>query len=59
MAKIWGVHRISTEVQRIRTLFRYGYESGLIDRPMRFGPEFKKPNRKTMRLARAAKGIPP
>jgi len=56
MTKAWGAHRVANEVQRVRTLFRYGYEAGLIDRPVRYGPAFKKPSRKTMRLARAAKG---
>ena len=43
-------------MQRIRSVFKYGFETGLIDRPVRFGPEFKRPNRKTLRKACAAKG---
>lgn len=44
------------DVQRVRTLFKWGYESGLLDRPVRFGPGFKKPSKKVLREARHAKG---
>ena len=36
----------------MRTVFKWGYEAGLIDRPIRFGPHFKKPSRKVIRKAR-------
>src|SRR5262249_53979327 len=48
-AKKWGPHRLGGEVQRVRTVFKYGYDSGLIDRPMRFGPAFKRPAARIMR----------
>ena len=32
------------------SLFKYAYEAGLIDRPMRFGPGFARPSKKTLRL---------
>jgi integrase len=47
---------IGTEVQRVRTIFRYGHEAGLMDQPVRFGPTFQKPSRKVMRLERAKRG---
>ena len=37
-------------------MFKYGYEAGLIDKPIRFGPEFKKPAKKVMRTHRATNG---
>ena len=55
-AKRWGVHRVSGEVQRVRTAFKYGYEAGLIDRPVRFGPTFKKPSARIMRAHRQKNG---
>lgn len=55
MAKQWGPVRLANEVQRVRSVFKYGYEAGLIDRPVRYGPAFKKPSAKTIRQARAAK----
>jgi integrase len=56
MAKRWGPVRLGNEIQRVRSIFRYAHESGLIDRPVRFGPTFKKPSAKVIRLARAAAG---
>ena len=38
-------------------MFKLGYESGLFDKPPRFGPGFKKPAAKVIRLARAERGL--
>lgn len=54
--KSWGVWRESGEIQRVRTLFRYGYEAEHLREPVRFGPAFKKPDRATMRKHRAERG---
>jgi integrase len=48
--------RIGNEINRTRSVFRYAFESGLIPAPVRFGPAFKRPNRKTLRKQRAASG---
>jgi len=56
LAKRLGPGTLGNEIQRIRIAFRYAYETGMIDRPIRYGPEFKRPNKKTMRKVRAAKG---
>jgi integrase len=56
LAKRWGPLHLGNEIARIRSVFRYGYEAGLIAQPMRFGPGFRGPSRKTIRLNRAAKG---
>ena len=56
IAKVWGPVRLGNEVQRVRTLFKYGFESGLIDKPMRFGSEFKKPSKNVLRKHRATNG---
>ena len=57
IAKQWGPARLGNEVQRVRSVFKFGYDSGLIDRPVRFGPGFKKPTLKVMRQHRARNGI--
>ena len=49
MAKRYGVHRLSKEVQLTRTIFKYGMDAGLIQRPVRIGPSFKKPAIRIMR----------
>jgi integrase len=56
MAKKWGHHRLSKTIQFIRCVFKFAYEAGLVDRPVRFGPGFKRPSKKTMRLHRAKQG---
>lgn len=47
---------IGNEIQRTRTLFKYGYDSGLLDVPMRFGPSFKRPSKKVRRKLRNETG---
>jgi integrase len=56
LAKQYGPVRLGNEVQKVRTLFKYAYESGLIDRPVRYGPQFKKPSKGVLRKHRAATG---
>jgi integrase len=56
MAKQWGPVRLGNEIQKVRTVFKYGYEAGLIDRPVRYGPQFKKPSAGVLRRHRAKNG---
>jgi integrase len=56
LAKQYGPVRLGNEVQKVRTLFKYAYESGLIDKPVRYGPQFKKPSKSVLRKHRAATG---
>jgi integrase len=55
-AKQWGPV-LGNEIQRIRTVFKYGYDAGLIDQPVRFGPGFKKPSAKVLRQNRLKRGL--
>jgi integrase len=55
-AKKWGPHRLATTIQYARSVFKHAFEAGLIPTPMRFGPGFKRPTKKTMRLHRAEHG---
>lgn len=57
IAKQWGPVRLGNEIQRVRSIFKFGFESGLIERPLRFGPGFKRPSAKTLRIERAKKGL--
>jgi integrase len=56
MAKKWGPHRLGKAIQCVRCAFKHADEAGLIDRPMRYGPGFKRPSKKTIRLDKARKG---
>jgi integrase len=54
--KKWGPHYIKKAIQYVRSIFKHALDAGMIDKPMRFGPGFKPPSAKTLRLHRAAKG---
>jgi integrase len=56
IAEKWGPVRLGNEIQRVRSVFRYAYENHLIEKPVRFGTEFKKPARKVLRKLRAENG---
>jgi hypothetical protein len=57
VAKRWGPLRLGTKlIQYTRSLFKHAFDAGLIDRPVRFGPGFKRPSQKTIRLQRAGQG---
>jgi integrase len=54
-ARTWGPVRLANEINRARVVFKYAFDAGLIDRPVRYGPGFKRPSFKTLRQARAKK----
>ena len=56
LAKRLGVHGLSREVQQVRTLFKYGSDAGLIDKPVLFGPTFKRPPKRIIRAHRQNSG---
>jgi integrase len=56
LAKRYGPHGLGTAIQCLRCLCKYGFDAGLVDRPVRFGPGFKRPSKKTLRLHRARQG---
>jgi integrase len=56
LAKRCGPVRHGNEVQRVRSTFKYALDSGLIEKPVRFGPDFRKPSRRVLRKARHASG---
>jgi integrase len=56
MAKKWGVQRLCKTIQFIRCVFKYAFDSDLIDRPVRFGPDFKRPSKAVIRRQKAAAG---
>jgi integrase len=57
LAKTLGPVALGCEINRIRVAFKWAYEAGLIDKPVRYGPGFKRPSAKTLRKARQAKGV--
>ncbi|MFO0863510.1 MAG: tyrosine-type recombinase/integrase [Gemmataceae bacterium] len=56
LAKTLGPVSLGNTIQRIRSVFKYAHDSEMIPAPVRFGPGFQRPSKKTLRLHRAAKG---
>lgn len=57
LAKKYGPVRLSREITQVRMIFRYCFEAGHLERPVRFGPQFKAPKRRELRLARQQNGL--
>jgi integrase len=56
LAKSLGPVALGNEIQRVRSLFKFAFDAELVASPLRFGPGFKRPSKKTLRLERAKKG---
>lgn len=56
MTSRWGPVAVANEIQMVRSVFKHAFESGLIDKPVRFGPGFKKPAAKVLRKNRMKNG---
>ena len=47
---------LSNRVGNARSIFKFAYDKELIDKPVRFGDEFKRPERRVIRRAKAKSG---
>jgi integrase len=56
MASVWGPVALGNEIQYVRSVFRYGRQAGLLAADVQFGPAFKKPSAKVLRVERASSG---
>jgi integrase len=56
IAERLGPVALGNEVNRVRMVFRYAYEATMIDSPVRFGPHFKRPSAKALRIAKEERG---
>lgn len=56
MAEGLGPVRLGNTIGRVKSVFKYGHEAGIINQPMRFGPEFKKPSAAVLRRHKAKNG---
>jgi hypothetical protein len=52
MAKKWGPVRLGNGITRTKSIFKFGYEMQLMDRPARYGPEFVKPDKAVTEASR-------
>lgn len=51
-----GLVRLKVEMQRVRTLCKFAFDQGYLDKPIRYGAAFKSPTQKAIRVARQDKG---
>jgi integrase len=56
LAKCWKPGTLGNFIQRVRMVFKYAADNDLIDKPVRYGQEFKRPSKKTLRLEKAKQG---
>ncbi len=56
MEERWGVYRITNEIVRIKTIFRYAQGERLITELPHYGQAFRPPSRKDVRIHRASVG---
>jgi integrase len=53
----WAHTSIAKNVTIIKHMFRRAYDTELLQMPVRFGPDFKGPSQKTLRICRAQRGL--
>jgi integrase len=56
IAKTRGPVSLANTIQRIRSVFKFAYDAGLIEAPVRFGPQFARPRAKVLRVERHRNG---
>jgi len=56
MAKRWGPVRLGNAITRTKSIFKFGLDNGHFDRAVRYGTEFKKPDKSVLRKHRAKSG---
>src|SRR5262249_4171561 len=56
MAERWGPVRLGNAITRVKSVFKYAIDNGLIDKPIRCGGEFHKPEKAVLRRHRAENG---
>jgi integrase len=56
LSKTRNENTLGNTVTKVRVIFKYAYDVGLIEHPVRFGPVFKKPAKRILRALRQRKG---
>jgi integrase len=57
MAERWGPVRLGNAITRVKSVFKYATDNGLLERLPRFGGEFRKPGKAVLRRHKAATGV--
>ena len=52
IAKTCGLIRLGGQIQQTRMVFKYGFDAGLLDKPVRYGQSFQRPHAVVIRKLR-------
>ena len=55
VSKRYGLVGLGGEINKTRIIFKFAFDTEMIDRPVRFGPTFKRPSRTALRKQRASR----
>ncbi len=47
---------LGVRIQRVRSIFKFAYDCDLVERPVKFGPSFKPPSQKSIRIEKNERG---
>jgi integrase len=56
MAERWGPVRLGNTITRVKSIFKYALDNGLLDKPVRCGAQFAKPDQAVLRRHTAKRG---
>jgi integrase len=56
MTERWGPVRLGNAITRVKSIFKYGTDNDLIEKAVRYGSEFRKPDKAVLRRHRATNG---
>jgi integrase len=56
MVKQWGPVRLANSITRAKSVFKYAADNGLVEKAVRYGTEFRKPDQSVLRRHRAKSG---
>lgn len=56
LAKRLGPLALGDQIAKVRSYFKFAYDQGLIDAPVRYGQSFKPPSKRVLRKHRASNG---
>ena len=50
-----GKVALGIEIGRVRVVFKFGYDAEILEKPVRFGPHFKRPTQRQIRIEKQSK----
>jgi integrase len=56
MAERWGPVRLGNAITKVKSVFKYGVDNGILEKAIRYGSEFKKPDKAVLRRHKAQNG---